>query len=120
MTRTFVLASAPAQVTPSGPPPHGPADPSPRVAVSPPATADETRIDLPLTAPPKLRMYCPAPGFAASVMPPDWLTIPPSARTTAHLTATPLPVPEGPAGPCGPAGPAGPCGPRGSCPAFKS
>src|SRR5919198_4187173 len=50
--------------------------------------------------------------------------MPPSLRTSAHLTDTPLPAdpagPAGPAGPCGPAGPAGPAGPRGICPDLKS
>src|SRR6266542_924594 len=101
-------------VLPSVPPPHGPALVSPRWSEASAAYAPAERIGCPVTALPQLRMYVPAPGFAARVMPPDCAAIPPSPRTSAHFTAAPLPA--GPAGPCGPAGPAGPAGRAGSDP----
>ncbi len=52
-------------------------------------------IAFPATELPKVRMYLPLSGFAASVMPPDCATMLPSGRTIAHFAA----VPDGPGGP---------------------
>ncbi|TMK71868.1 MAG: hypothetical protein E6G50_05020, partial [Actinobacteria bacterium] len=101
---------------PSAPPPHGPAVVAPRWSDASFAYAPEVRIGWPATVLPKLRMYVPAPGFAASVMPPDCAAMPPSPRTSAHLTFAEPAGPAGPAGPVGPAGPGGPTGPAGTCP----
>jgi len=59
------------QVRPWAPPPHGPADVSPRPPELSPAYPAEAMIGLPVTVLPMRRMYVPALGLAASVMPPD-------------------------------------------------